>query len=43
MRKVRSNKVYVGVLITLQSDCSKSYTSWYLTDNHEPIMDRQSD
>ena len=51
MRKVLSNEVYVGDrmiqkgpvrdLITKQPDFSKPYTSYYLTDDHEPIVDRQ--
>jgi DNA invertase Pin-like site-specific DNA recombinase len=51
MRKVLSNEVYAGDrmiqkgpvrdLITKQPDYSKPYTSYYLTDDHEPIVDRQ--
>lgn len=51
MRKVLSNEVYVGDrmiqkgpvrdLITKQPDYAKPYTSYYLTDDHEPIVDRQ--
>ena len=51
MRKVLGNEVYAGDrmiqkgpvrdLLTKQPDYSKSYTSYYLTDDHEPIVDRQ--
>ncbi len=51
MRKILCNEVYVGDrviqkgpvqdLITKQPDPSKPYTSYYLTDDHDPIVDRQ--
>jgi hypothetical protein len=51
LRKILSNEVYVGDriiqktpvrdLITKKPDYSKPYTSYYLTDDHEPIVHRQ--
>ena len=51
LRKILGNEVYVGDrmiqkgpvrdLITKQPDLSKPYTSYYLTDDHEPIVSRQ--
>ncbi|RFU93868.1 hypothetical protein DYP60_12450 [Sphaerochaeta halotolerans] len=51
MRKVLDNKVYMGdriiqngpdrELITKQPDYAKPYTSCYLTDDHETIVDRR--
>lgn len=51
LRNILCNEVYVGDrmiqkgpvrdLITKQPDFSKAYTSYYLTDDHEPIVDRQ--
>lgn len=51
LRKILGNEVYVGDrmiqkgpvrdLITKQPDFSKSYTRYYLSGDHEPIVDRQ--